>query len=125
VSKAVEDVIIPQAKVKHTIANYGVRRQLYELLTKGRDEHFSQDDLFEADTHQTIEEMCSEALQHPIVESSKSKIAELLRFKKRLGEKQVLLDLVEMFKAGRLFDSSTSEISNLTVMLSMGFRANE
>jgi hypothetical protein len=64
-------------------------------------------------------------LQHPIVESSKSKIAELLRFKKRLGEKQVLLDLVEMFKAGRLFDSSTSEISNLTVMLSMGFRANE
>ena len=125
VSKGLEEVILPQAKVKHTIANYGIRRQLYELLTKGRDEHFSQDDLFEADTHQTIEEMCSEALQHPIVESSKSKIAELLRFKKRLGEKQVLLDLVEMFKAGRLFDSSTSEISNLTVMLSMGFRANE
>jgi superfamily II DNA or RNA helicase len=125
VSKALEEIIIPQARVKHTIANYGIRRQLYELLTKGRDEHFSQDDLFEANTHQTIEAMCSEALQHPIVESSKSKIAELLRFKKRLGEKQVLIALVEMFDDGKLFDSSTSEISNLTVMLSMGYRANE
>jgi hypothetical protein len=69
--------------------------------------------------------MCSEALQHPIVESSKSKIAELLRFKKRLGEKQVLQTLVEMYEVGKVFDSSTSEISNLTVMLSMGYRAND
>jgi hypothetical protein len=125
VSKALDEIILPQARVKHTIANYGIRRQLYELLTKGRDEHYSQDDLFEANTHQTIEVMCSEALQHPIVESSKSKIAELLRFKKRLGEKQVLQTLVEMYEVGKVFDSSTSEISNLTVMLSMGYRAND
>lgn len=125
VSRALDEIILPQARVKHTIANYGIRRQLYELLTKGRDEHYSQDDLFEANTHQTIEVMCSEALQHPIVESSKSKIAELLRFKKRLGEKQVLQTLVEMYEAGKVFDSSTSEISNLTVMLSMGYRAND
>jgi superfamily II DNA or RNA helicase len=125
VSKAMDQVIIPQARVKHTIANYGIRRQLYELLTKGRDEHFSPNDLFEADLHQRIEEMCSEALQHPIVESSKGKIAELLRFKKRLGEKQVLMTLVEMSKEGKVFDASTSEITQLNVMLSMGFRGND
>jgi len=125
VEKALKEVIVPQARVTRTIVNYGVRKQLYDLLTKGRDELYSPNDLFDAHLHQTLEEMCSEALQHPIFESSKSRIQQLLRSKVRVGERATIQLLIEIYETGKMFDSSTAEISKLNVMLSMGFREND
>jgi superfamily II DNA or RNA helicase len=121
VTKAVDGIILPQAKVRHTIANYGLRRNLYELLTKGRDQLFSPNDLFDGGLYQLVEEMCADALQHPILEGSKKEIGQLIRSKNRMGDRETIQAFAEMYKNGKLFDLNTSEISRLNVMLSMGY----
>jgi len=122
VEHLVNNHIYDQANNKAINQVSGLKGKLYNFLKEALTKVYKEDDLFVSADRQVIDTIMTDILRFPLQESSKRSIGELLRASKRLGIEPVARELIEIYKANMLFDTSSSELVTLTLIASLGVK---
>jgi hypothetical protein len=83
---------------------------------------FTEDDLFVAQNRQIVDNIQTDLLRYPILEASKRNISEIVRAHRRVGLNQTTKDIIELYESSQMFDTSSSELTNLILVASMGLK---
>jgi hypothetical protein len=120
--RLVNSHIYQQANNKAVNNVTGLKGKLYNILKEAMKTLFTEDDLFVAQNRQIVDNIQTDLLRYPILEASKRNISEIVRAHRRVGLNQTTKDIIELYESSQMFDTSSSELTNLILVASMGLK---
>ncbi len=121
IQNLVNNHIYDQANNRAIHQMTGLKGRIYNLLRDAAD-GASRDGLFSTINLSTLDEIQTDLLRYQILESSKKTLTEIMRAYKRNGLEITLGEIINLFEEKQLFDTSATELTEITLVASMGLK---